>query len=212
MSYGETTAKNSRVEETSLPTPIENANYACNNDLNEGSIRCILRYREIEFQGVANVHHGGLGMSRRVQHAVIGLTVIFTAVLSSDSAMAQWRTHYVRRDGLFHVEKYHTGNGVTPQGANMIVGLGQAFAPIAGLALGREEEQRSRDMPTQSDLAAYNEELAKARDLLARTAHLVDSHISATPPPATNVQPPATNPNGQRIDDYQGPNPWNPRP
>lgn len=95
------------------------------------------------------------------------------------SAEAQWRTHYVRRDGLFHVEKYHTGNGITPAFAGMMVGIANAAAPVAEAALGRDtpedrEAKAERDAARAEVMANMAQAQAEANALLDRTARLVN--------------------------------------
>src|SRR5687767_5169108 len=52
-------------------------------------------------------------------------SVLFAGLvlLAADQASAQlpWRGHYVRRQGLFHVERLHWGGGINPYGAQVLM-------------------------------------------------------------------------------------------
>jgi len=130
------------------------------------------------------------------------------------SASAQWRTHYVRRDGLFHVEKYHTGNGLTPVGGQVLMTGITAFAPIVGTLAGREapQDEAARDTPRALLPDDYIEQQRRANDLLERTAQLVNFVPSGNGGPI----PPAPQQGGTGASAAGGQfgpkSPWRPRP
>jgi hypothetical protein len=142
----------------------------------------------------------------------------FASVASMcQSASAQWRTKYFRRDGLFHVEKYHTGNGLTPVGGEVLMAGITAFAPIVGTLAGRDaprdEAQREapRDMPRALLPEEYIVEQRRANDLLERTANLVNwlppAGGAPGPQPLQNGPSPGPVPS-----EFGARSPWAPRP
>ena len=114
------------------------------------------------------------------------------------------RGHMVRRDGLFHVERYRWGNGLTPQGAAVLTSGIEAFAPIVPVlvtggvgreANGQRRDYESRDSETRTCTLpeSYIVEQRRANDLLVRTARLVDPNFSeqpSQPGSQSGVQPP----------------------
>jgi hypothetical protein len=153
-------------------------------------------------------------MSRRLGR--VGLCVLVVAGLATmcQSASAQWRTHYVRRDGLFHVEKYRTGNGLTPAGAGVLTAGINAFAPIVGSLVGRAAppDETSRDTPRALLPDDYIEEQRRANDLLERTARLVNFTVpgggASTPLSPVQDGPGAT----ASSPEFGTQSPWAPRP
>lgn len=152
-----------------------------------------------------------------LRRLLVGMALV-TVCGVADFASAQnpWRTKYFRRDGLFHVEKYHTGNGLTPVGgAVLTTGITQ-FAPIVGAALGRDTpESANRDATTVTLPQDYITELSRANELLKRTEALVNGL-----PPATTTTPAPAQPTPVSSDDKGTPaspefgskTRWNPRP
>lgn len=108
------------------------------------------------------------------------------------------RGHMVSRNGLFHVTRYHWGNGLTPAGAAFLTDAVDTIVPaipgIIAAATGREVDNQTRDAQSRS-LATrtpvqftapqdYVDEQRRANDLLARTASLVGVSSVAPPPVA----------------------------
>jgi len=146
-----------------------------------------------------------LGLRRAGYYALVFATI----ATMCHSASAQWRTHYVKRDGLFHVEKYHTGNGLTPVGGEVLMTGITAFAPIVGSLVGREapRDEATRDTPRALLPDDYIVEQRRANDLLERTAHLVNypssgSGVSDQRPPTPGLVP----------SEFGTQSPWAPRP
>src|SRR5262245_65212513 len=90
-------------------------------------------------------------MLRNTGRAALAAVVIGCGTFAPP-VQAQWRTRYVHREGLFHVEKYHTGNGITPTGAGVLIAGINAFAPIVGTVVGRETPE-DREAAAQRDAA-----------------------------------------------------------
>src|SRR5688500_693997 len=94
------------------------------------------------------------------------LFALFATIAICQSAEAQWRGRYVRRDGLFHVERLHWGGGITANGASVLNTGITAFAPVVGGLIGREapleDEEKERDTPRSSLGDEYLEEQRKA--------------------------------------------------
>lgn len=143
----------------------------------------------------------------------------FAAILASsamsDSAHAQlpWRGHYVRRDGLFHVERAHWGGGITANGASVLSTGITAFAPVVGSLIGRdaavEDTSKDRDVPRAVLGEEYEVEAQRARELLDRTARLVG--ISSYPNP-TPEQPVGDGRGDPAAPQFGTSSPWKPRP
>lgn len=101
------------------------------------------------------------------------------------------RGRMVYRDGLFHSERYRWGNGLTPQGAQVLTHaidvVGPLLPVLVGGATGREADDGTRAGPDCSSRSAvssidhYAREQARANELLARTAKLVDPNFQASP-------------------------------
>lgn len=143
-------------------------------------------------------------MYNRIALSFLALLVLGGTAMPIQSAVAQWRTHYVRRDGLIHVEKYRTGNGLTPVGGAVLMTGITEFAPVVAGAIGREAPE-SRDAGARN-LAfppEYLEESKKARELLSATARLVGNQ-----PPASGSTPPAVVLPGVRPPKPPGVDPW----
>lgn len=103
------------------------------------------------------------------------------------------RGRMVYRDGLFHSERYRWGNGLTPQGAQVLTHAIDVMGPlvpvIVGAATGREANEASRSEPDCSasrssrleGMDHYAQEQARANDLLYRTARLADPNFPSSP-------------------------------
>ena len=141
-------------------------------------------------------------MANRLRCSAMAFLAIVTVVSAFPAASASGqdyfryppygslRGHMVRRDGLFHVERYRWGNGLTPQGATVLTSAIDAFAPIVPVlvsgGVGREANGQSRDYESRDSETrtctlpdSYIVEQRRANDLLARTARLVDPNFSA---------------------------------
>lgn len=89
-------------------------------------------------------------------------------------AQAPWRTHYVKRDGLFHVEKYRTGNGITNNGLVFLQTVTQAAAPIvAGLTRDLDAKSGQRELDNSWE-ESYNSEQSRAQEIYDRLIELRD--------------------------------------
>ncbi len=127
-----------------------------------------------------------------------------------------WRGRAVARDGLFHVQRYHWGNGITPVGGSVLNTAIPVLAEVGLAALGRGEDA-SRDAASRGPAAwagwpEYKKSQDEANALLQRTAALLNSGV-----PGPNVVPaPAGTPaeiNGSKLTPEQykaefGANPW----
>ncbi|MFM9068786.1 MAG: hypothetical protein ACKOUR_15860, partial [Planctomycetota bacterium] len=103
---------------------------------------------------------------------VVGLGFSF----GSEQAFAQapWRTHYVKRDGLFHVEKYRTGNGITNNGLVFLQTLTEAAAPVvAGLTRDLDAKIGQRELDNSWE-ENYNSEQSRATEIYDRLIELRD--------------------------------------
>ena len=138
------------------------------------------------------------------------LCAVLAAVAScvfSSSADAQWRTRYVRRDGLFHVEKYRTGNGITPVGGAVLTALITTAGDVAGNVLGKDVEEETPREIDDSWKQAYAEQQRKANDLLVRTSALVG--LKADVPHVDPVAPTSVDGVGTPTNETEaGKNPW----
>lgn len=138
------------------------------------------------------------------------IVALVAGFVATQSAEAQWRTHYVRRDGLFHVEKYKTGNGLTPIGGAVLTTLIGATPDILNAAAGRDLDQDQSRGVDESWKASYAEQQKAANDLLERTAALVgykppvgsQQNIDKPPPP-----PPGGAGTPTTVQE-SGPDPW----
>lgn len=98
-----------------------------------------------------------------------------------------WRGRAVARDGLFHVQRYHWGNGITPVGGSVLNTVIPVLADVGLAALGREG---SRDVGASSRGSTWAgwDEYTKAQEeanaLLKRTAALLNQQ-----PLVNNVVP-----------------------
>jgi len=137
----------------------------------------------------------------------------------SETAFAQLplRGHYMRRDGLFHVERARWGGGITPQGAAVLMHGIDVFGPIVGGIVGREAAA-DRGAETRATTRAalpqeYIVEQRRANDLLERTAALVGYKATTGVGPQV-VGPSVIDPDrGTPASEAEfGPNPWKQRP
>jgi len=86
------------------------------------------------------------------------------------AAQNPWRTRYVKRDGLFHVEKYRTGNGLTDNGLALLLKVTEVAGPILE-GVTRNAMAGTRDMDGTDSGGweiEYQEEQQRADELLER--------------------------------------------
>jgi hypothetical protein len=131
---------------------------------------------------------------------------VLVLVMSGDIlAQSPWRTHYVKRDGLFHVERYRTGNGITPNGSLVLTNAFDAFAPVvsAALSAGTKEapgDGTIRSVNWQDD---YLKELKRADDLLERANRLLEGRL-----PVNQASSPHSPSSQEELKKQFGENPW----
>jgi len=100
-----------------------------------------------------------------------------------------WRGRAVARDGLFRVQRYHWGSGVTPTGATVLNTLIPVIPEIIGAATGRDADSRSTSRGGPEPWKGwedYAQAQREANALLERTAALVGKPVppSAVPEPS----------------------------
>lgn len=149
-----------------------------------------------------------------VRKVLICVFAIVAAVISTESAHAQWRSRYLKRDGLFHVERYHTGNGLTSVGAGVLTTLITSAPGIIDSVQGRDlnepQEESSRAIDN-SWKEHYAVEQQSANNLLERTARLVGftGGEGETENGGGGTKPEATNDRGTQTNEADsGKNPW----
>ena len=147
----------------------------------------------------------------------LGSVVVLLGVLSMESASAQTlqyapygslRGRAVARDGLFRVQKYHWGNGLTPQGASVLNTAIETVVPLIPTFLGREVESdasRSRNASRFAPMSENNAEMERANELYARTQRLLGDSQASVQPQTTSL--------GDRLSPAEveqafGTNPW----
>lgn len=116
---------------------------------------------------------------------VVGLSFSFGG--GQVFAQAPWRSHYVKRDGLFHVEKYRTGNGITNNGLVFLQTVTEAAAPIvAGLTRDLDAKSGRRELDNSWE-ESYNSEQTRATEIYDRLIELRDrwDATSASAPAST---------------------------
>lgn len=122
------------------------------------------------------------------------------------SAQNPWRTRYVKRDGLFHVEKYRTGNGLTDNGLALLVKLTDAAQPIiAGMAGDLLPGSRSMEGGDSGEwVSDYENEQQRAEELLERINNLlqdepvVEERALRSKQSAVNTKPAGADPNQKK--------------
>lgn len=106
-----------------------------------------------------------------------------------------WRGRMVARDGLFHVQRYHWGGGLTPTGGAFLTSAVSDLAPLlVSLAGARDLDADSRSSETARFDARedYIREQRRANDLLERTASIVVSSSGPTPNAVPAITQPVT--------------------
>ena len=143
---------------------------------------------------------------------IVGMVAlaIGLSIVCSSNVEAQWRGRYVRRDGLFHVEKYHWGNGITPTGALVINHALDVLAPIAQQALNRDADTRGVSAQERNAiLESDRQKLAEAQAIRAKTEQLYASFIGTNPPTGPGGQLPVVDPSADPFQNWPN-NPGDP--
>jgi hypothetical protein len=117
---------------------------------------------------------------------LIALIVLVASLAVAERASAQtlqyppygsWRGRAVARDGLFRVQRYRWGNGITPQGATVLTTLIPVIPDIIRVAtnpLGAEDPAAAAERAGWSE---YAEEQKRATDVLLRLEKLAGSSL-----------------------------------
>lgn len=141
----------------------------------------------------------------------VGLAVTSGAEVCSGQTLqyppyGSWRGRAVARQGLFHVQRYRWGSGLTPTGGAFLTSAVESLAPVLPVLVGRDEASRSGAGRPLSSRDDYVRELRRANDLLERTQQLLTNNPTEGAEP---VDPPSDGRlTPEEIEQRYGTNPW----